>query len=111
MLMSGAGWLPFAAFVAACLGALGVFSNRVWKHPRYMRRPLDSAVALVGNAALLAFPVILMLDGAGRTRCLVALVVHVVVGLLMTPPPYWAPNRRRRGPGASGEDTPSSNGP
>lgn len=96
MLVSGAGWIAFTAFVAMSLGALGVFSNRVWKHPRYMQRPLDSSLALVGSGALLAFPAVLVLGSAGRTRCLAAIVVHVVVGLLMTSPPYRGRKRLRR---------------
>lgn len=96
LLISGAGWLPFAAFVVVNLAALAIFDNVLWERQRFIRRPLDLAVGLVGNAALLAFPAILILDGDGRVRCLVALGLMVGIRLLMKAPPGKPLFRRKR---------------
>ncbi len=93
---SGASWLAFAVFVIACLGALGVFSNRLWRRKRYMLRPLDSALAFAINLTLLGIPALMILNDDGRARCLVALGIWVGTRLVMRPPPSSPLLKRRR---------------
>ena len=97
LVVSGASWLALSLFLAINFSALAIFSNRFWKHRWFLGRPLDSPIALVGNALILIFPALLFIGPTARVRCLVALVLLVFVRLLMVAPSETSWRKPRRG--------------